>query len=160
MLIWILFTLLYMVMPNTRVRFYPALVNGIIAGSVFQLIQWAYLTFQFGAASLGAIYGSFAALPLLLISMQISWTVVLFGAELTHAAQNIDLYRYGLEPKNISPYKRKLLSLYILSMLLKNFTESPSPLTAHHVSAQLKLPGPLVESILFMLKEVKLLNGT
>jgi membrane protein len=158
MLIWILFTLLYMVMPNTRVRFYPALVNGIIAGSVFQLIQWAYLTFQFGAASLGAIYGSFAALPLLLISMQISWTVVLFGAELTHAAQNIDLYRYGLEPKNISPYKRKLLSLYILSMLLKNFTESPSPLTAHHVSAQLKLPGPLVESILFMLKEVKLLN--
>lgn len=158
MLIWILFTLLYMVMPNTRVRFYPALVNGIIAGSVFQLIQWAYLTFQFGAASLGAIYGSFAALPLLLISMQISWTVVLFGAELTHAAQNIDLYRYGLEPKNISPYKRKLLSLYILSMLLKNFTESPSPLTAHQVSAQLKLPGPLVESILFMLKEVKLLN--
>ncbi len=158
MLIWILFTLLYMVMPNTRVRFYPALVNGIIAGSVFQLIQWAYLTFQFGAASLGAIYGSFAALPLLLISMQISWTVVLFGAELTHAAQNIDLYRYGLEPKNISPYKRKLLSLYILSLLLKNFTESPSPLTAHQVSAQLKLPGPLVESILFMLKEVKLLN--
>lgn len=158
LLIWILFTILYMVMPNTRVRFYPALVNGIIAGTIFQLIQWAYLTFQIGAAGLGAIYGSFAALPLLLISMQISWTVVLFGAELTHAAQNIELYRFGLEPKNLSPYKRKLLSLYILSLLLKNFTESPSPLTAQQVSAQLKLPGPLVKNILHALKEVKLLN--
>lgn len=158
LLIWILFTILYMVMPNTRVRFYPALVNGIIAGTVFQLIQWAYLTFQIGAAGLGAIYGSFAALPLLLISMQISWTVVLFGAELTHAAQNIELYRFGMEPKNLSPYKRKLLSLYILSMLLKNFTESPSPLTAQQVSAQLKLPGQLVKNILHTLKEVKLLN--
>ncbi len=158
LLIWVLFILLYLVMPNTRVRFFPALVNGIIAGTVFQLVQWAYLTFQIGAASLGAIYGSFAALPLLLIWLQISWAIVLFGAELTRAAQNIELYRFGLEPQNISPYNRKLLTLYILTLLAKKFVDSPAPLTAHQVSAQLNIPGPLVDSILNTLKDVKLLN--
>jgi membrane protein len=92
LLIWSLFTLLYMVMPNTRVNFYPAMVAGIIAGTAFQLIQWAYITFQIGAASLGLIYGSFAALPLLMIWMQISWIVVLLGAELSYASQNLKRY--------------------------------------------------------------------
>ncbi len=158
LLIWIIFTLLYLVMPNTRVHLYPALVSGIVAGTAFQLVQWAYLTFQIGAASLGAIYGSFAALPLLLIWMQISWSLVLFGAEITHAAQNIELYRFGLEPKMISPYRRKVLSLYILYLLLKNFKESSSSLTAEQVSKQLNVPVLLVQSILNNLKEVKLLK--
>lgn len=158
LLIWILFTLLYKVMPNTRVHIIPALITGIIAGTVFQLVQWAYLTFQIGAVGLGLVYGSFATLPLLLIWMQVSWTVVLFGAELTHAAQDIDLYRYGPAPKKIDPYKYKLLSLYILSLLLKNFTESTSTLTTSQVSDQLKIPELLVKEILYNLVEVNLLS--
>lgn len=159
LLIWILFTFLYKVMPNTRVNFLPALITGIIAGTVFQLVQWAYLTFQIGAAGLGVVYGSFATLPLLLIWMQVSWTIVLFGAELTHAAQNIELYRYGLAPKKINPYKYKLLSLYILSLLLKNFTESTSTFTTSQVSDQLKIPELLVKKILDNLVEVNLLSA-
>lgn len=92
LIVWILFTLLYLVMPNKRVQLYPAMVAGIIAGTVFQLIQWAYINFQIGAASLGTIYGSFAALPLLMIWMQVSWVVVLLGAELSHAAQTYQLH--------------------------------------------------------------------
>jgi membrane protein len=158
LLIWILFTLLYKVMPNTRVHIMPALITGIIAGTVFQLVQWAYLTFQIGAVGLGLVYGSFATLPLLLIWMQVSWTVVLFGAELTHAAQDIELYRYGPAPKKIDPYRYKLLSLYILSLLLKNFTESTSTLTTSQVSDQLKIPELLVKEIFYNLVEVNLLS--
>ena len=158
LLIWILFTFLYKIMPNTRVHFYPALITGILAGTAFQLIQWAYLTFQIGAVGLGVVYGSFATLPLILIWMQVSWTVVLFGAELTHAAQNIELYRYGPAPKKINPYKYKLLSLYILSLLLKKFTESNSTLTTSQLSDQLKIPELLVKEILDNLAEVNLLS--
>ncbi len=158
-LIWMLFTLLYKVMPNTRVHIKPALITGILAGTAFQLIQWAYLTFQIGAASLGIVYGSFATVPLLLIWMQVSWMVVLFGAELAHAAQNIELYRYGPAPKKLSPYKYKLLSLYILSLLLKNFTEKTSTLTTSQVSDQLKIPELLVKEILDNLEEVNLLSA-
>lgn len=158
LLIWLLFTLLYIIMPNTRVHFYPALISGIIAGTVFQLLQWVYLTFQIGAAGLGVIYGSFATLPLLLIWMQISWVVVLLGAELTHAAQNIDLFRFGPLPKKVSPYNRKLLSLYILHLLLKGYQETSLPLTAHQVSIQLKIPEILVTDIFNALCETKLLK--
>lgn len=158
LLIWILFTFLYKIMPNTRVHFPPALITGILAGTAFQLIQWAYLTFQIGAVGLGVVYGSFATLPLILIWMQVSWTVVLFGAELTHAAQNIELYRYGPAPKKINPYKYKLLSLYILSLMLKKFTESNSTLTTSQLSDQLKIPELLVKEILDNLVEVNLLS--
>ncbi len=160
LLIWLLFILLYKIMPNTRVPLYPAMVNGIIAGTVFQMIQWVYLTFQIGAAGLGIIYGSFAALPLLLIWLQISWAVVLFGAELTHAAQNIDRYSFGPMPKEISPYNRKLISLYILHWLLKSYQDSPTPFPAHQVSVELKIPELLVEDILKGLCEVSLLSTT
>ena len=54
----------------------------IAAGTLFQLFQWAYLSFQFGVAKYNAIYGSFAALPLFLVWLQISRLIVLFGAEL------------------------------------------------------------------------------
>lgn len=122
LLIWMLFTLLYLVMPNTRVHFLPALITGIVAGTAFQMIQWVYLTFQIGAVGLGIVYGSFATFPLLLIWMQVSWMVVLLGAELAHAAQNIELYRYGPVPKKISPYNNLLLSLYILALLMNKQT--------------------------------------
>lgn len=122
LLIWMLFTLLYLVMPNIRVHFLPALITGIVAGTAFQMIQWAYLTFQIGAVGLGLVYGSFATFPLLLIWMQVSWMVVLLGAELAYAAQNIELYRYGPDPIKISPYNNLLLSLYILALLMNKQT--------------------------------------
>jgi len=159
LLIWMLFTLLYKVMPNTRVHLLPALITGIVAGTAFQLIQWAYLTFQIGAVGLGIVYGSFATLPLLLIWMQVSWMVVLFGAELAHAAQNIELYRYGPAPKKMSPYCFKLLSLSILSQLLKDYRENSFPLTENQVLDHLKIPRPLVKKILYNLKEVELITA-
>ncbi len=160
LLIWILFTLLYKVMPNTRVNFFPALITGILAGTAFQLIQWAYLTFQIGAAGLGIVYGSFATVPLLLIWMQVSWMVVLFGAELAYAAQNIELYRYGSTPKNLSPYCYKLLSLSILSLLLKDYRDSSFPLTEDQVLSYLKIPGHLAKKILYNLREAELITAT
>ncbi len=159
LLIWMLFTLLYKVMPNTRVHLLPALITGIVAGTAFQLIQWAYLTFQIGAVGLGIVYGSFATLPLLLIWMQVSWMVVLFGAELAHAAQNIELYRYGPAPKKMSPYCFKLLSLSILSRLLKDYRDNPFPLTENQVLDHLKIPRPLAKKILYNLKEVELITA-
>ncbi|MEA1885670.1 MAG: YihY/virulence factor BrkB family protein, partial [Bacteroidota bacterium] len=81
-IMWLVLTLLYLVMPNTRVKFKSALVAGIIAGTIFQLVQLLYINFQIGVSRYSAIYGSFAAFPLFIIWMQISWLVVLMGAEI------------------------------------------------------------------------------
>ena len=72
-LIWFVFTLVYIIMPNTKVNFKSAFAGGIIAGSMFQLLQWGYVNFQSLLSGYGTIYGSFAALPLFLMWLQFSW---------------------------------------------------------------------------------------
>src|SRR5205085_7488603 len=81
----------YYFLPNTKVYIRSALLAGIIAGTAFQIWQWIYIRFQIGASSYGAIYGSFAALPLFLIWLQISWLILLAGAELAFEIEN-DLF--------------------------------------------------------------------
>ena len=88
-LLWILFALLYMIMPNTRIRAGHAFLAAIPAGSAYQLLQAGYVKFQISMTSYNAIYGSFAALPLFLLWLNISWYIVLFGAEIVHALEHV-----------------------------------------------------------------------
>ncbi len=157
-LIWALFTLVYMVMPNTRVRFSSGLVAGIAAGTMYQLTQWFYITFQVGAARFNAIYGSFAALPLFLIWLQISWFIVLFGAEISYAFQHADDYEHEPDFTNISPYYSRILSLLIAHRVVKNFVGGKAPFTASQLSRSLNMPIRLVRSILDSLIESALFS--
>ncbi|MBC5620261.1 MULTISPECIES: YihY/virulence factor BrkB family protein [Butyricimonas] len=88
LLVWMLFIFLYMFMPATPVKFKHAFVAAMIAGTVYQVIQWFYIRFQIGVSSYNAIYGSLAALPLLLVWLQLSWSVVLWGTELCYIFRN------------------------------------------------------------------------
>lgn len=87
-LVWMLFLFLYMFMPSTPVKFKHAFVAAMIAGTVYQVIQWFYIRFQIGVSSYNSIYGSLAALPLLLVWLQLSWSVVLWGTELCYIFRN------------------------------------------------------------------------
>lgn len=87
-LVWLLFTFLYMFMPTTPVKFKYALISGILAGTLFQIVQWFYIRFQIGVSSYNAIYGGLAALPLLLVWLQLSWSIVLWGTELCYIMRN------------------------------------------------------------------------
>jgi len=147
-IVWALFTLVYMVMPNTRVRLPAGLTAGIAAGTMYQLAQWFYITFQVGTARYNAIYGSFAALPLFLVWLQVSWFIVLFGAEISYAAQHAADYEYEPDFTNISPHYKRVLSLLIAQQVIKNFAEGKAPLTAAGLSQRLDMPIRLVRSIL------------
>ncbi len=94
---WLLLTFLYIVMPNTRVKKRSAFFGAVVAGTLYQLIQVLYIKSQMVASNLGAVYGSFAALPLFLIWMQLSWQIVLYGAELAFAHQNEETYEFEEE---------------------------------------------------------------
>lgn len=159
-LIWIVLTLLYLTMPNTQVKFSSALIAGIISGTILQLIQWGYVSFQIGATTYSTMYGSFAAFPLLLLWMQISWIAVLFGAELSFANQNIENYEFEVKVGNISPINKKILSLYILQQLVANFQRGKKPQTPDEVSKTLHIPNSLVRSILNDLEAVGLISDT
>lgn len=157
LLIWIVFTLLYIIMPNTGVQFSSALIAGIIAGTAFQLVQYVYIAFQLGAATYGTMYGSLAALPLLLIWMQASWIIVLFGAELSYARHNVDNYEFETEARTISPFNKKILSLYVLQLLVQNFQKGKDPLNPGQIASELQMPNSLVRNILNELEAVKLI---
>lgn len=157
-LIWALFTILYIIMPNTKVNFKAGFLGGVVAGTLYQIAQWAYISFQIGAAKYNAVYGSFAALPLFLMWLQISWWIVLFGAELSFANQNVDTYEYEPDCLNVSSGFKKLLALQIAHLLVKKFENGDKPLTDSQISAQLEMPIRLVHNILFDLVESGLVS--
>ncbi len=158
-LLWMLFTILYMVMPNTKVNFTSAILAGIVAGTLFQLVQWGYIHFQIGVSRYNAIYGSFAALPLLLLWMQVSWLVVLFGAEISFANQNVEQYEFEAEALNMSSYNRRLITLYIAHLLVRNFENGTPPYTARQISNTLEIPIRLVREILYELIEINIVSA-
>ncbi len=102
-LLSLLFIVLYIYMPNTKVRLSCAIVPGILAGIAMQLLQLFYIYSQIWVTSYNAIYGSFAALPLFMLWVQISWTICLFGAQLTYTNQNLNRFGINLEPIEIHP---------------------------------------------------------
>jgi len=159
-LIWILFSVIYILMPNTKVNLKAGIVAGIIAGTIFQIVQWGYISFQVGTARYNAIYGSFAALPLFLMWVQISWWVVLFGAELTFASQNVTTYEYEPDSNKISLAFKKVLILHITHLLIKNFEKGDRPLTETEISNLLKIPIRLVQNILFDLVQSRVITET
>lgn len=152
-LIWLLLMLIYIVMPNTKVNFKSALIAGIIAGTAFQLIQWVYIHFQVGVSRYNAIYGSFAALPLFLVWLQTSWWVVLFGAEISFANQNVERYEFEIDAENISLSFRKRIHLIIAHLLVKNFMNSEKAFTAHEISEKLDIPVRMVRDSIYDLQE-------
>jgi len=159
-LIWFVFTLLYIIMPNTKVNFKAAFPGGIIAGSMFQLLQWAYVSFQSLLSGYGTIYGSFAALPLFLMWMQFSWLIVLFGAEIAFAYQNVENYEFETDTMNISNHYKRILSLFIARLIIKNFINGIPAMTANEISHKLDIPVRIVRDIIYELYEAKILSET
>jgi membrane protein len=157
-LIILLFTLVYMIMPNTKVKFKSALTGGVISGIAFLLTQWVYVNFQIGVSQYNAIYGSFAALPLFIIWVQISWLILLLGAKISYSTQNVEMYEFETETMYMSAYSRRILALLIVNRIIQNFTKGIHPLTAKELSAELKIPIRMINSILTDLKNSRILS--
>ncbi|MBN1364799.1 MAG: YihY/virulence factor BrkB family protein, partial [Syntrophaceae bacterium] len=157
-LMWMLFTFLYIFMPNTKVRFSAGLLAGIITGTIFQIVQWVYITFQVGVVKYNAIYGSFAALPLFLAWLQLSWLIVLYGAEVSFAYQNVDTYEFEPDALQSSRRLRTLLSLQVTGRLIKNFVRGEKPMCPTEISNELGIPIRFVKEILFDLVKSNILS--
>jgi len=156
--IWILLMVLYLVMPNTRVPVKSAATAALAAGILIQIVQWVYIRFQIGISTQSAIYGSFAAIPLFLAWLQISWYIVLFGAEIAHAGDNYETYGFHPDYSRVGEAKRRLLMLRIFHFLVKRFEGGQKPVTAGDVAIILQIPERFVKQILADLVEVDLVS--
>ena len=156
--LWLAFTFIYAFMPNTKVELKSALWAGILAGTIYQLVQLAYIRFQIGVSNYGAIYGSFAALPLFLVWLQLSWLIVLFGAEVSFAHQNVANYEFEQDCRGVSHSFKRVIALKVASLCVKSFLNAEKPSTAEDISRTLEAPPCLVHSVLNDLKTAGILS--
>jgi membrane protein len=148
LLMWILFSLIYVVMPNTRVRLGSALFAGVLAGSLFQLVQWTYIDLQLLVSNYNAIYGSFAALPLFLIWLQLSWLIVLVGAEIGHTHQHRRrLARAGFGP-DLSHRDLQLIAVRLCQAVVSAFEQGRPAPDAAGLAETLTLPEGALQPVL------------
>ncbi|MDD3886836.1 MAG: YihY/virulence factor BrkB family protein [Victivallaceae bacterium] len=144
-----IFSMIYFVVPNTRVKIGSALFGGVVAGVLFQLLQDSFLFLQSELFRYNKIYGGFAALPLFLIWMQWSWLIALFGAEVSFVNQNLGTGLFtGPQERKLSLRLRREYELAIASMLYRRFAAGRGPMSEKEIIAELPLPPAMLESLL------------
>ncbi|MCC8172026.1 MAG: YihY/virulence factor BrkB family protein [Parabacteroides sp.] len=151
------FTGLYLVLPNTKVRLVNALIAGFVAGCAFQFFQFIYISGQIWVSKYNAIYGSFAALPLLLLWLQLSWLICLFGAELCYASQNVKKFSFERDSKNISRRYKDFITLLIATLIVKRFEKGEKPYTADELSQSYRIPSRITTQLLNLLTEINII---
>lgn len=152
------FIFLYVFMPNTKVNFSSAIVPGILAGCAMQGLQFAYIHSQIWVTGYNAIYGSFAALPLFLLWLQISWIICLFGANLCYTNQNLEDFAFRTNTFDLSHRYKLMLSLLLASRICKRFEEGERPYTALELKLQTGIPIRMVHDLLNELVELNIIS--
>jgi membrane protein len=157
-MLWLMFTFIYIFMPNKKVTLKAGALAGFLAALAFHFFQLLYISSQIWIAKYNAIYGSFAALPLFLVWLQISWLIALLGAEFSFAQQNLETYEFEHVYEKISYSFKKLLGLRIVYALVQNFAQARAPWTERKISQELEIPIRLVRELLRELREAKVVS--
>lgn len=152
------FIALYVFMPNTKVKIRSAIVPGILAGVAMQGLQLVYIHSQIWVTGYNAIYGSFAALPLFMLWVQISWTICLFGAELSYTNQNLEEFAFRAQTEELSHRYRLLLSACLMALICRRFEEGKKPYTALELKLKTNIPIRITHDLLDGLTRVRLLT--
>jgi len=147
------FSVMYAFIPYVRVNLSSALIGGAVGGILWQLAQWAYIHWQIGAAKYNAIYGSFAQLPVLLIWIFISWVIVLLGAEVSYAWQNLNSFVKQRYFGEATPFERQKVAVLMMIVLAKRFHEGKPLPSVEEISDGLMAPTSLVSDLFNLLQK-------
>ncbi len=145
------FTVLYVVMPNTKVKISAALAGGTVAGLAWKLMQVLYIKFQIGVGSANALYGTFAAIPLFLAWVYVSWLIVLFGAEVSFSTQHRRTYELEDLASSAGYRIKTVLATLILVKICKDFEKGVHNFHATSFADHYQIPHRLVQDVLFVL---------
>ena len=155
---WLFFTLMYIAIPNTKVRFMSALIPGILMGTLFQLLQMlsVYLIAMLSRTSI--VYGAFATIPILMTWLQYTSLLILMGAEMSYAIQNNEEFEYEHDLNKMSRRYKDFIMVYLLAVIVKRFEADEAPLTAHELAIRDRLPIRLVNRLLSRMVETGILR--
>lgn len=150
-LAWMAFSLSFYLIPNTKVQFRYAVISGAICAVTFQVVQMLFVNGQIYVSKYNAIYGSFSFLPLLLVWLQLSWLILMFGCVLTFSMQNVFAFNYLGDVNSISREYMVKLTLAVAAVITQRFAEEKPALTLTGISRLYGMPirvvGHIVERL-------------
>jgi membrane protein len=158
--LWLVFAFFYAFLPNTRVQAIPALIGGVVGGTLWQIAQWGYIAFQVGMANAQAVYGALAQLPVLMLWIYVSWVTTLLGAEVAYACQHVTTYFPARLVHCASVYIREYLAHALYFSLVRAFIAGQGAWSAVTFAQQHHIPLGLVSEILIPLREAGLVVET
>lgn len=158
MLVWAMFTVIYIVLPNTKVRLRAAIMAAVFAGTGFFLFQTLFIFLMKWMTSYSAIYGSFAALPLFLLWMQYSWKILLMGCELSFALQNEKRYDEERELPVISHDDTQKFIIAIVCHIARSFVRGEGAVPLIAVRERLGIPSRIASKLILILVDAGILN--
>ena len=155
-IMWLLFFAMYKIIPNTKVKARNAAKAALIASIGFLVFQAIYVYIQSSVNAYNVIYGSFAAIPLLLIWMQTSWIIILIGGELSFSFQNMDSYRQERDALLVSYDNRRKITVAVMLVIVKHFNDDSGLPTSEEIAKYLKLPLRIVRDVISNLEDAGL----
>ena len=156
-LIALIFSLIYFIIPNTNVKIKSAITAGITTTIMFFILRYGFGFLQSSISKYNAIYGSLAFIPIFLIQMQYVWVTILIGAQISFSSQNSEEFLY----KKVSelPIKiRKEMGLSILKLLIDRFENGQDSYTDIEIAKKMNVGIPFVKDTLNDLEEIGLVN--
>lgn len=151
LVIWLLFTFVYRVIPNTRVKLTSAIFGSIVGGTLWQITLYLYTKFQFGLARYKVVYSVFASIPFFMVWLYLSWLMIILGAVTAYIHQNYGGFRSHASTERVSFSFRERLALRVFMAIAVNFYEGKKPLGSDELSEFLDIPVHLINDVLFVL---------
>ncbi len=150
------FTFLYGFIPNTHVRFIPALIGGAVAGFAWVATGMILASFVKTSGGTMVIYAGFAVVIVALIWVHVSWLVLLLGAQLAFYVQNPQYLRPGRGEIRLSSTVRERLALSVMYLIVCDYNAG-SRWTTNRLAEHLELPGAALAPIMTELEKHRLL---
>lgn len=143
----LLFSLIYIIMPNTYVRLRSSILAGLFAGIAYQVLQATYISIQIKVSNAGAIYGSFAALPLFFMWLYLSWVLFLIGAHIVVIHQERLWNRHVFAPfRELTIHEKTVASLACVKACIDAYSQAV-PISIEKLSFLLGLPEKVISEI-------------
>ena len=148
LILWLTFALLYLLVPNTKVKFSAALVGGIVGASLWNLNNVFGFLYVSRVVSNSKIYGSLGLLPVFMIGLYFSWVILLFGAQVAYAFQNRKSYLQDKLVENVNQRGREFIALRLMTCIGQRFQLGQPPTTIQEISTELGIPTKLAQQVL------------
>src|SRR6204780_3633980 len=160
LIVTVIFTFMYVFIPNTKVEIRAALIGGITSGIVWALVGKVFTAFIVYASSLVAIYTGFAIVLTTLIWVYLSWLILLIGAQLAFYVQFPQYLRHGQESIELTESDREEVALSIMYLVGRDYSAGKSSWSAHALAAELDIPSIALAPVLHCLEQNGLLLAT